>query len=288
MMSQLRVSVFLLLLFSLGCAFLGQMGSSLDPNHIAVGPFVLLLLAVSVMLTLGVPAFRRASGLIVLAATLLIYAIGRLTIFDGRPLFGGYNTYLSLSEGALLVVGAVLAQRLSRSVDRAERTVALLCFDGNSGRVRSFYRAEEEIDRALAVARRHERPLSLVVIESGLPHGSAETDSTVGLSLRLGNLVRHLDGSLRRQELILTAPFERRIVLLLPDTDECGAVGIRTHIAALKPKIDLDLQTSAAVFPAHGLTFQELLSHAAEQLSKNAGAIEDAGLATDDRQLEAG
>ena len=85
-------------------------------------------------------------------------------MFDTPALIGGYDTYLSLSQAGLLVVGVLLAQRVSRSVDHVERAVALLCLDGNSGRVRPLNRAEEEIDRAMVVARRYKRPLSLVLV----------------------------------------------------------------------------------------------------------------------------
>ena len=79
----------------------------------------------------------------------------------------------------------------------------------------------------MVVARRHERQLSVVLIEAELPTAHGARDRTVALSLRLGDLVRHLDGSLRRQELILTAPFERRVALVLSDTDAAGASGIQ-------------------------------------------------------------
>ena len=108
------------------------------------------------------------------------------------------------------------------------------------------------------------------------------------MSLRLGNLVRHLDGSLRRCELILTAPFERRIVLLLADTDEAGAWGLRSHIGGLAQQAELDLRMSVAVFPSDGLTFQELLYRASRELALDASVAEAEGTANDDRQLEAG
>jgi hypothetical protein len=290
-MSQLRISAILFLLFWLGCAFLGQLGSSVDPNHVAIRPFVFLLLAASVLLTISVPAFRRASRLLLIGLTLGVYVVGRMVFYQSAPIVGGLETYFSLFQGALLVLGVLLAQRLTRSVDEAERTAGLLTLDGNSGRVKPLNRAHEEIERAMVVARRYHRPLSLLLIEIDFPQWERDrspADTTVALNLALANLVQHLDGSLRRSELILTSPFRRRIALLLSDTTERGAFGLSAHVRALAQDASLELTMATAVFPDDGLTFAELLDRAERDLGVRERPLVHVNEPASDRRAEAG
>ena len=91
-----------------------------------------------------------------------------------------------------------------------------------------------------------------------------------------------------RPELILTAPFERRIVLLLTDTEESGAWGLTSHIRQLAQQAQLDLRMTVAVFPEDGLTFTELLYRAESDLAADELQRFGAPKPVSDRRAEAG
>ncbi|MBF8283403.1 MAG: putative diguanylate cyclase [Anaerolineales bacterium] len=128
-------------------------------NVIDIQTFVYVLGILAVLAVIMIPAMWNTPLPVSLALWLGLYLLCRLSFFSSRPLLGGVHTYLSITEVALLSILVGLAHNVGRGLHD-------ITLSDVNRRVRNMDEAIEDIRMELVRSRRHQRPLTVMVIEA--------------------------------------------------------------------------------------------------------------------------
>ncbi len=202
---------------------------------------------------------------------LAVYVVLKGVFFAQRPIFGGLYTYLTVTEMTWVGLLTTASWRVSQRIHLLRRTLATLSLEGVSDRVKPLGDAEREIAREFARSRRQGTPLSLIVLQVGLPAVPESDVSTGHLPLFREFLERFaaqralatLDQELRRTDWVLDVPQQKEILLLLPDTSLGGAEQLAQRVAQrLRETLGLQVAVGWATFPKEAVTFEALWQQA--------------------------
>lgn len=241
-----------------------------DTIDIASGVYVVAIAAAVAGI---MPFFQRRSVLLLAAATLLAY--GLVVIFDPkRQLVGGMHTYITFTGLFLLLVTVMLAYRVGQALEEFVGAVEEITFSNKGRQLHSLKEAEDIVHLEMISSRRHQRPLSLVLLQTDasslnmLMHRLVQ-DVQRSMMQRyvLVTVARVLSKYLRRTDIVIEGQKPGRFVLLAPETteQEATALGIRmAHLAA--DKLGVATRYSVATFPQQALTFEDLLAMAEQRL----------------------
>ena len=95
---------------------------------------------------------------------LIIYISCKTIFFGTNPLFGGMYTYLSITEMTLLSIIAWLSYQQSQAMTDFETAVAAITFETTHRPISSLDDALDDIQRCMYTGRRHNSPISVVMI----------------------------------------------------------------------------------------------------------------------------
>lgn len=228
-----------------------------------------------VALTLGVFLFvpmRRPWMLAALAT--LVAAYLALKALSGHALLGGADTYLTLVElGALLISGR-MAWALAQTIGDFEHAVEAIVWPEDRPRLLSYDQARQRLRSEIGRARRHQRPLSVAVIDldpssldAALHRSVREVQAAmveryvqVRFGIFLSRHIRETDALARFDE-------QGRFVLLAPDVSSERTAQMLARLAqAVEGQLGVRFRYSIADFPDTALTSDELLRRASEAL----------------------
>ncbi|MBM3695459.1 MAG: hypothetical protein FJW79_05955 [Actinobacteria bacterium] len=126
----------------------------------------------------------------------------------------------------------------------------------------------------MARSRRHDRPLSVAVIEpdaAGLESAIDLAGEEVQRALRTrwvrGRLARVIADHLRRSDLLFEDPATGRFVVLSPETPSEGAELLLGRIREAAHFLNLEVRSASASFPEHAIAFEQLLARAEQRLA---------------------
>jgi GGDEF domain-containing protein len=269
--SVVALLIFLALFYNIERLDLGQQNII---NIQGIVYFVGLVATVSVVF---VPLFWHRPVVLSIAIWTGILMISKLLVSEGRPVWGGIYTYLSITETVLLAILVVLAKIVARNLLEFEEVVKNITFADVGRRVKSLDEVEDDIQVELLRSRRHHYPLTVMVIQPDRESVKAvlhrmvlEVQQAMMARYVLASLARLIGGQLRRTDIVVDQHEQGRFVIVSPDTNAAHSAALAERIkTAAAEKLGVELACGVASFPDEALTFTELVSQAESQLSKS-------------------
>jgi GGDEF domain-containing protein len=203
-----------------------------------------------------------------------VYLASKIFVFRSHPAWGGVHTYVTVTELALVLVLSLLASILVKGLREFEEAVATLTLTEVSRKVKSVEQAHDDIQDRILLSRRHNRPLSVLVLgldraaSAGAIQGIVE-EIQRGMTHRyvVSTLANALVNAVRRTDLPLEQGEDGRFVVVCPETDAAGAEVAAHHVQkSLLSQLGVRMKVGIAAFPEDAFTFDELLRHAEQQL----------------------
>ncbi len=242
-------------------------------NLIDISSDTYLVGLVAVIAILFFKPLRALSRPSLLLIWLLAYLGVRLissTFLDQHPMVGDIYTYITITEGVLIAILMILAQSLGKHLDDFEEAIRNITLADMSHRVQHVHIAHEDIQRELLRSRRHNDPLSVMVIEPD-PHTVQATLNQSVLEVQqsmmtryiLTNVMRIASHTLRRTDMILDNPNETQFVVICPETDYERASELAARLQGLiQNQLGVSVNYGVSSFPNEALTFEELVQRA--------------------------
>jgi len=189
---------------------------------------------------------------------------------NGRAIFGDINTYITITEIAMLTLTIMLAHNLAVHLYDAEETIKRILMVGFSRRIKSLEEAKEEIDLELYRSRRNQQPLSVVVLEVADEDANVILNQTVEEIIKSTrkhyiymSLARVVRRALRRTDMLLHQTSSGRFILLGPETSAKDATHLIEKIKMVaKNELNISPNLGVATFPEDALTFNDLVDQA--------------------------
>ena len=269
-----RPLVGLVILFA-GAVTLDRIGLG-HRSETAIAVWTYLLAAVLVALPLVLAGTRRSPAWTGVLLALTAYALLRILI-PGGPGTASFSPHVAATEAGFVTAVALLAHRLAVALDRLDDTLATIGFGDYPAAPLEGPQATNEILAEMARSRRHDRPLSVTVIEPGtaafdLAVDQAGEDMQRALRTRFvrGRLAQTIDAQLRRSDLLFEHPETGRFVILSPETDTAGVELLVRRVRDAAARAGLGLEAGSASFPEHAIAFEQLIEHAEDHLAGRA------------------
>lgn len=235
------------------------------PNVIDIQSFVYVVGILAVLAILVAPVEWGVG--VWITGWLLVYFLSKLFIFDSRPIIGGIHTYIFITEVALLSILILLAHQTAEGLREFQNAIDDLTLTEGGKRIPQLTGASEQVDIEFTRSRRHNRPISVFVVEPQ-PGGLEATQHRMVKELQEAMITRYIINSLghkltremRRTELVFEHPSKDRLVILSPETDSTRAKELvrRINATALE-RFGMPVHCRTATFPDQAYTFEELL-----------------------------
>jgi hypothetical protein len=242
-----------------------------QPDIANIATPVYIVVGAMVMLGLVLPQYQRVPlwRLYIVAAASFVVA----ALWGKRPTWGGMYTYISLFELCAVLISMTLAHRVGRlSADFVE-TVRGLLFSELDNRVYAPAQAEPMVKREMQYSRRANRPLSVMVLDTkgrgkqDLPATAAEIQQLLTKRHSMVALTRVITRTLRRTDFVLDRTADGRLVLVMPEIRKEQAETIISRLNdQVQRRLGLGVQAGIASFPDQGVTFEELVLQAEQDL----------------------
>jgi len=247
-------------------------------NIIDISSFVYVIGFLAVLSIITIPPLGRAPLTVSLAGWIGAYLLCKFLVFNRYPLFGGIHTYLSVAEVALLFMLIWLAHNLGRNLHDFEEAVKNITFSDVSRQIRNLDAAAEDIQLEFTRSRRHQRPLSVIVVQTQpesiraiLHRAVEEVQRKMMTRYVVTSLARVIGSQLRRMDLVLDQREQGRYIILSPETDAVNATVVVKRIqAAAIEELGVSVSCSVAAFPEDALTLEELVHRAELNLQGSA------------------
>lgn len=243
-------------------------------STVDIAGFVYILEITAVALTIIIPVLWNTPLYTPLLIWGSIYLVGKILYLHDRPFLGGIHTYLTITEITLLLSSVLLARNLARALQSFKEAVESVTLADVRRRVRSLREAQDDIQTELIRSRRHEHPLSVVVVEVDAEVMQAELPQTIYevqkamveryITLRLAHTVSQ---QLRRTDITLEYDQQGRFIILCPETNAEGASAVVERIQHISEQaLGIPIAAGVASFPGEALTFEDLVRQAEERM----------------------
>jgi len=235
-------------------------------------PTYFLVTAV-VILGLMLPQWHRFSALPIFVFAIFSFVATKL--LSGAPYWGDAYTYLTLFELASVLVTAFLAHRVGQLIADFTETVRALLLTEVDKRVHPQEQAELIAKQEMISARRRNYSLSMLLIEADTKAARIKPNVTAQeiqqlLTRRMGlvTLTRLLATNLRMSDSIVDASDQGRWLLMTAQLDRSNASAILDRLNEQASKgLGIKLKFGIANYPEQGLTFEDLLVKAEQDLT---------------------
>ncbi len=243
-------------------------------STINIQSFVYILGFVALISVILVPALRRWHVSVALTLWLGVYLGCRLLFFRERPILGGLDTYLTITEIAALYILIGLAHNVARNLYDFEEAVQNITFADASHRVRKLDEASEDIQTELIRSRRHRYPLTIMIIEPDaksvktvLHRTIQEVQQAMMARYVITSMARLISKQLRRTDMILDQYERGRFIVVSPDTSAASSDMLAQRIkSASLEQLGVTVACGVVSFPDEALTFEELIHQAETNL----------------------
>jgi len=244
-----------------------------EENIIDIQTFVYVIGIFAATSLVALPTFRRRSLKTLLIGWLIVYFSLRLTIFNVRPLMGGLNLYLTITELVLLGIVIVLAYRVGQDLQDFEQAVINITLPRTNKQVRRIDEAIEDIQTEMLRSRRYQRPLSVTIVRpepesmaASLQRSIREIQQAMIARYVLNSLMRVIADLMRRTDTVLETTNADEIIIVTPETngEQVKILVDRVRVAAAQ-QLGITLACGSAAFPQDALTFEELVRTAERQ-----------------------
>lgn len=239
---------------------------------------VYVVAVIMVILGLLLPQWKRVPLWHVNLIAVVSFVVALLV--DQVPVWGDIQTFVAFFELVAVMVSATLGYQVGRlSADFVE-TVHAMMFVDLDGRVYGADEAEPVIKREMQSSRRANRPLSVMVLDARAGNGRANLQETAREIQKIlvkrqsmVALARLLPRALRRTDFVLHEVGDGRLVVVMPELrkDQTGAIVSRLTQVAQR-RLGLSVRYGIASFPDNGVTFEELVYQAEQNLTPSQDA----------------
>jgi GGDEF domain-containing protein len=250
-----------------------------SPFNLASAVYVLA--AATVGLFLLVPMKRRQ---VYLAAFGVMATYAAFKGLNLSTFFTGVHKYLTVTEIVALLVTIGLSWLVSQALHEFTEAVEAISMPEGRAQLLSYDKVQERIRAEMGRARRHQRPISVAMIEVDPSTFEAALHQAVRdaqaamieryVEVRLGVF---LSKQVRGTDVIAHRPEGGRFLLLAPETPSDQTSGMLKRLAReVEDQMGIRFRYSIADFPNGALTSEELLRKVAEDLQRG-GTLPDAG-----------
>jgi GGDEF domain-containing protein len=257
--------LFLLLVFLLEHIYYGDQALIIFPSHFY------FFIVFAVLSTVVVPNLRWLS----FYNLLIFWAIMFMIVAGIYFAINGYDKLQIIAIEFLLVeVSILIAYQVNLQLASAESLMDGLALNVYPNRTYTLQSSTERIDVELTRSRRHQRPLTVLVLEP--EKVSDEAGQEAYKSLRQDLLRHFVDARLgqliaerARQTDMILRDRDGKFIILCAETDEENSTILAQRIQqAAQQSMSASLRWGTAVFPKQALTFDELVQKAKENLSE--------------------
>lgn len=239
--------------------------------------YVLGLLAIISVITFQVPRYLKMGWVLTMWAGIYLLVKVWLHYFgDGRPIIGGFYTYLSITELAFLLIVLWLFYKLAAALRDFELAVENITLSDQNGRIHQFDKANQEIQVEMFRSRHNHHPLSVIIVqpeagdvEMALHRAVQEVQQAMMRNYVLNNMAQLVSNYLRRTDLVMEQRGKGRFLVLCPETTTEDAQLLMEYVQTItSQRLGINVACGAATFPIEAFTFEELLKTAEEHLAK--------------------
>ena len=264
-----RPLVALLALFA-GAITLDRVGME-GGDTVASWVYLFAAIAVAAPLTFGGP--RRMRPPMAAAAVAVPYLLIRIAL-GGAFVGEGLAPYVAVTEIAFLVLASLLGRAVALGLEQIDDTIGAVAFGESPALDLDGPQATNEILAEMARSRRHDRPLSVTVLEPAtdtlelaIDHAAEDVQRAIRRRYVYGRLARLVADQLRRSDLLFEHRASGRFVILSPETEADGTSLLVNRIREAARGLDLDLFSGSATFPDQAFTFEQLVLEAEQRLA---------------------
>jgi GGDEF domain-containing protein len=240
---------------------------------------VYVLAAATVGLFLLVPMSRRQ---MYLASVGVMATYATFKALNISPFFTGIHKYLTITEIVALLITIGLSWLVSQALHEFTEAVEAISMPEGRAQLLSYEKVQERIHAEMGRARRHQRPISVAMIEVDPSTFEAALHQAVRdaqaamieryVQVRLGVF---LSKQVRGTDVIAHRPEGGRFLLLAPETPSEQTSGMLKRLAReVEDQMGIRFRYSIADFPNGALTSEELLRKVAEDLQRG-GTLPD-------------
>jgi GGDEF domain-containing protein len=272
-MTDLRKSMVFMVLF-LAALFNIERLDVGGVDIINLPPFIYVFIT---LLIIAILLSKRVQNLTVYYGFLIfipIYLVLKIFVFNDRPFLGSIYTYLTITELSFVAISVFLAYDLMRAMGDMEDVLEKVIFPKYGQRVIGIDNASEEIKVELIRSRRHNRPLSVVVVSIDQQEFNRNLQQTIKKIQQammnrylLASLAQILGKEARRTDMIVEQSDLDGFIILCPETSTEGSNILVDRIQSVaSDRLGIHVKFGIAAFPEDALTFEELLQKAQQNL----------------------
>lgn len=266
-MKRLPLSIILLLLFLAFFFNLERIGVA-DEVLINLNTFVYILVTISVVWTIMLSFLRTLSLSWTIVLWLSVYFFLRFFIFNQNPIWGSYDSYITIIEICMMLISITLARWVGWNLQDFENAVENITFS-EIKRASQLKDATESIKSEIYRSRRYNHPLTLIMVEP--IKGSQDMilnqsvreiqESMISRYVSIA-LARALHDHIRRTDMLIEMPEKGRFIVLTPETDIRESIRVIEKIKEAAQSIGAEVSVGIAGFPEDALTLEDMLARA--------------------------
>ena len=265
-MKQLRNSI-LVLIAALTFFFNIERIDYHNSDLINVSTFAYALAAVALVCSVLFRRLWRLNSLPLILFWQAIYLVMNLLLLKRG--FAGNLIYVYVTEVAFLSLLVFLVQRVTRPLVDFEEAVETFTFAGLDRPHAALMESMDEIRKQMSLCRRHDRPLSVIVVKQKEPalevlrnQAVLQVQQAMMGRYAAHRVLRALDQQLRRTDLFVQNG-DGRFLIVCPETSGESLQTLVERIRfAVRDQLGVSVVCGSASFPDVALTFDELLAKA--------------------------
>jgi GGDEF domain-containing protein len=247
-------------------------------DGVGVHTFVYMLVIIAITIIIFLSHNHQYSIFIYLFSWSFAYFALRLTIFNDAPIFGGVDTYVTITELAILLVAIFIANQCAIQLHKFESFIDEVYLPARERRIRQAQTAKDEINTEFIRSRRHQHPLSLVALSPDVKTSGS------GIKIAVDEIQRHMVNRFitasvakiitteaRRTDMIISQNNDDNLFYVLcPETKGDDSIALAERIRdAAREHLGISINYGIASFPDEALTYEELAKRAEQHLHLN-------------------
>lgn len=270
-MRKLKLSLIILMLYLALFFNFERLEWKAGVDGVNIHSFVYVLVISSAVLCFLIPKIQRFSVFTFLFFWAVVYFALRLSLFNDT-IFGGVETYRAITELTILMMATALAYKSAGDLGEFDKFVEEVYVPDLGKRILQFENAVEEVKTEFIRSRRHQLPLSLIVLRP-----SPEAKKTeIEVQKAVAEIQRHMTGRFiaaslakiitaeaRRNDMIISRGDEGPFIIVCPDTRGDQTINLVKRISDnVEEHLGLPISYGIASFPDQDLTFEGLINRA--------------------------
>jgi GGDEF domain-containing protein len=279
MSKKLRLSQITLLLYLAVVFNLERLEWRAGIQGVGIHTFLYGMVAAAIAIMYFLPYVKRLSLSSFLLGWSVIYFSLRLTLFADSPVYGGIYTFITVTELVILLIAIALAYINASELNNYEKFVEDVYLPNLGKRIHKQEAVTEEIKTEFIRSRRHQLPLSLLVIRSDVSAKMKavevnkvfkEVQSRMTKRFMTASLAKVIVDEVRRTDLIISGGDDGPFFVLCLDTKMDGSIKLAERIQSIaNQNLGIPVSFGVASFPEEALTYDELVHQAELHLMQN-------------------